>query len=197
MIEKVGPTIYKGDSIYKTGAGGGGVKTELNISRYGLYRNQWFDTPHFNLVDCDEIEENWEFTIKDFSGDGFSACNGQWFTGNQSFWRGIAIYISTSQISFAVGSTEHVVNQSYTTLDKVVLNIKTDINNAVAKVYYNDVLVQEYTASRNDLNLTNDMYFRVGGLRYNASEASCLSGTMNLNNCYIKLNGVLAWGVEL
>lgn len=195
MIEKVGPTIYKGDSIYKTGAGGGGgVKSELNIYRYGLNRFPWFNTPSFNLVDCDEIEEKWEFTVKDFYTDGFSICNGQWFTGSISFWRGIAIYISTSQISFAVGSTEHLVNQSYTPNDKVVLNIKTDINNAIAKVYYDDVLVQEYTANRSDLNLTNDMYFRVGGLRYDND--ACLSGTMNLSNCFIKLNGVLAWGIE-
>lgn len=190
------PSIYKGAGIYKIGAGGGGVKTELNIARYGMNKYQWFDTPHFNLVDCNEIEENWEFTINEYYTDGFSICNGQWFSGSVSFWRGIAIYISTSKISFAIGNTEHLIDQNYTTGEKVVLNIKIDQNNAVAKVYYNDVLVQEYTASRNDLNLTNDMYLRVGGLRYDVSASSCLSGTMNLNNCYIKLNGVLAWGVE-
>ena len=173
-----------------------GSTVKLNIFRYELNKDRWFDTPHFNLIDCDDIEENWEFAIHQYPSDGFSICNGQWYSGSVSFWRGIAIYISQSKIDFAVNTTEHFIDQNYTTGDKVVLNIKTDQNNAVAKVYYNDVLVQEYTASRSDLNLTNDMYFRVGGLRCVASDQPSFSGTMNLNNCYIKLNGVLAWGVS-
>ena len=187
------PKIYNDTGIYKTGAGGVG-NDKLIISRNASEKIQWFDTPHLNLIDCDEIEENWEFKIDQYSDDGFSVCNGQWFTGTSSFWRGIAIYISASKISFAAGNSETLKDQNYTMGDKVVLNIKTDQNNAIAKVYYNGLLVQEYTANRSDLNLTNDMYFRVGGLRFNPTVNSCLLGEINLNNCYIKLNGVLAWG---
>lgn len=34
MIEKIGPTIYKGESIYKTGGGGGGVSNNFDIGQF-------------------------------------------------------------------------------------------------------------------------------------------------------------------
>lgn len=210
------PSIYKGAGIYKIGTEGGsdfdltkfvvtqGTAPKLqNFSSAGnlVWRlieksTGWFWTPEIDLNAATTIKEEWNFTVEQFENiENGSIGMGEWYNTNATQKAQFSIYIYSDRIIVTYGSitTEtFYINYSLGTKVKVLKYI--DQLTANIKVYYEGILVVDFSTSRNNLILGN-YRFHIGGLRKLITDYGFM-GTMDFKKCYIEIDNNIMWGVK-
>lgn len=180
MIENIGPTIYKGESIYNTGAGGGGGGKQL-IEIGDYYLLDWVsssaDSP-IVTIDLDEIsdDENVEYcsTVRLESFSGYSCAV---FSSNQIGGNSSGYLIFNSNTSLLATNQNNNYNQysvTYNVGDIVDVTLKRNIatfngqtfNNvpyaieslkriAILKCRFNYIKMYKFVLKNNDVILLN------------------------------------------
>ena len=196
------PSIYKGSSIYKTGAGGGEIEIgSLWINAQDKYSTYgFFKTPIIPLDTASLIEENLRCKAYSFSLDdnSFHDGGGQWWTNGTNFY-GIAPYFFSDKIELDYGNgIEEFFNDiNYNLTDVIDRNIVYDkLNNkAIVNISYNGINVFSHEMALDNVVLHNTP-FTVGGRRMLGSTTYVFNGEIDLSKTYIKIDGNLFWGVE-
>lgn len=157
----------------------------------------WFMTPSFDIANATMIEEQWIFAVDAFEMiENGSIGMGEWYNNDDSYKVELSIYIYSNNVIVTYGNpiVTETFNINYTLGTEVKVRKTINETTANIKIWYGDVLVVDFSVARSSLILGN-YEFHVGGLRKFFSNYG-LKGEMDLKNSYIKLDGVLVWGVD-
>lgn len=176
MIENIGPTIYKGESIYNNGGGGGGGKQLIEIGDY--YLLDWVssiaDSP-IVTINLDEIsdDENVEYYAK-VRLESFSGYNSTVFSSNQIGGNSSAFLIFNSNTSLFATNQNNNFNQ---------YNFIYNVGEIV------DVSLKRNVANFNGQTF-NDVPYSIESLK-SVSLLSCRSNYLKMYKFVLKNNDVI------
>lgn len=215
MIEKIGPTVYNGQSVYNTGAGGGNaglkkiIKTEqlignncisVNLETFILSKSDdykhwvfFFTNPHFENYNKVKL-------CFRFNKNGASSIYAQIIGETATFWRQPCIWFTnTTTLNIGIPSGndnwDNLIqfnNVSINVFHKIYVEIDNNTKTCIAILYDADNNIE----GQQTKTFTSIVYrdcAAIIGLCHDVTSDHTFTGDIDLKESYIQTDDTVLW----